>query len=92
LKSIFLATIQFPLYVLAFAGVRRAWRRHAEIRILALIVVYYIMVHAFIVGWARYSVPIVPMLIVLAVGVAQFPRGSNRIIHPVSVSPSEKLS
>ena len=92
LKSIFLATLQFPLYALAFAGMRRGWRKRTEIQVLALIVVYYIVLHALIVGWARYSVPIVPILAVLAVGVAQFPRDSYRPIHLSSVPSSEKLN
>jgi 4-amino-4-deoxy-L-arabinose transferase-like glycosyltransferase len=73
LKSTILAIVQFPLYALAFASVIRAWRKRAEIRMLALLVGYYILAHALIVGWVRYSVPIVPILVVLAVGVAQFP-------------------
>jgi hypothetical protein len=38
----------------------------------ALALVFFFVVHAFVVGWARYSVPVVPAAIVLAFGIFPF--------------------
>jgi hypothetical protein len=70
-KSIFLALVEFPLFGLALWGVQRGGRANPGTLMLAAIIVYFVLAHAFIVGWARYSVPIVPLLCVLGAGVLQ---------------------
>ncbi len=74
-KSIFLAFIQFPVFALACVGSYRLWKRVPRSQVCVLLFVYFFLVHALIVGWARYSVPIVPAALVLAFGV--FPRKSE---------------
>jgi len=65
-KSLFLAVVEIPLMICAFAGARRLWRTVPLARICALLLAYFFVVHMLIVGWARYSVPIVPVALVLA--------------------------
>ena len=65
-KSIFLMLVQFPLVVLVLTAVVRSWKAAPNIRPIVLLVVYFFLCHAFIVGWARYSVPIVPACLLLA--------------------------
>ena len=71
-KSIFLACIQFPLFLCALAGSYRLWRQAPLSRIGTVLLVFFFVVHALVVGWARYSVPVVPAAIVLACGIFPF--------------------
>lgn len=71
-KSIFLACIQFPLFLCALVGAYRLWKRAPLSRIGTVLLIYFFVVHAFVVGWARYSVPIVPLALVLAFGIFPF--------------------
>jgi 4-amino-4-deoxy-L-arabinose transferase-like glycosyltransferase len=68
-KSIFLACIQIPLFLCALGGSYRLWKRGPDAQMCILMLVYFFVVHALIVGWARYSVPIVPAAVILAFGV-----------------------
>ncbi|HTY57246.1 MAG TPA: glycosyltransferase family 39 protein [Bacteroidota bacterium] len=68
-KSIFLACIQIPLFLCALAGSWRLRKSVPEAETAILLFLYFLLVHAFIVGWARYSVPVVPAAIVLAAGI-----------------------
>ncbi len=65
-KSIFLMFIQFPLVILVFISISRLWRTHPVIRPIILLIAYFFLSHALIVGWARYSVPIIPACLLLA--------------------------
>jgi 4-amino-4-deoxy-L-arabinose transferase-like glycosyltransferase len=71
-KSIFLACIQFPLFLCALVGSYRLWKRAPLSEAGTILLVYFFVVHAFVVGWARYSVPVVPLALVLASGVFPF--------------------
>jgi len=66
-KSIFLALVEFPIMACAFAGARRLWRNVPRARICCLLLGYFFAVHMLVVGWARYSVPVVPLALCLAV-------------------------
>ncbi len=66
-KSVFLGILQLPLllagilsFTLMDSKIRRAFLP------LALLFAYYAFVHGFIVGWGRYSMPLIPLLIVLS--------------------------
>jgi len=72
-KSLFLAAVEFPLMICAALGARRLWRRGPRGRIPGLLLGYFVIVHMLIVGWARYSVPVVPVAIVLAVALFSLP-------------------
>ncbi len=76
-KSIFLACIQIPLFVCALAGSYRLWKRVPPSETGILLFLYFLLVHALIVGWARYSVPVVPLAIVLAAGILPVRSGPN---------------
>ena len=60
-KSLFLIVVQFPLVLCAVAGSIRLWRVKALIRPIVALLFYYVLCHSLIVGWARYSVPIIPL-------------------------------
>jgi len=66
-KSVFLIAIEIPLMVLTLGSCRILWYR-TEVRPCVVLVIYFWLVHALIVGWARYSLPILPICIILAVG------------------------
>jgi 4-amino-4-deoxy-L-arabinose transferase-like glycosyltransferase len=67
-KSVFLACVQIPLFLCALAGSCRLWNRVTHAAPCILLFLYFLVVHAFIVGWARYSAPVVPVAVVLAAG------------------------
>jgi 4-amino-4-deoxy-L-arabinose transferase-like glycosyltransferase len=79
-KSIGLAIIELPLLILAVTGGWKHRRHISQSGILVAMATYFIVVHGLIVGWARYSVPIVPLVILLAVGTLQ--RGSSGAANP----------
>jgi hypothetical protein len=79
LKSLVLALMQLPLYALALWGLRRG--ANPGTLMLAAIVLYFVLAHACIVGWARYSVPVVPLVVILAAGVVEPPRESSSRAH-----------
>jgi 4-amino-4-deoxy-L-arabinose transferase-like glycosyltransferase len=67
LKSAVILFLQLPLIFFAVRGMCHA-REHREfVLLLVLAVLYFWGVHAVIVGWMRYSVPAIPILILLAV-------------------------
>lgn len=65
-KSIFLMLIQFPLAVLVLISAFHLWRSNPLTKPIILLIAYFFLSHAFIVGWARYSVPIIPACLLLA--------------------------
>jgi 4-amino-4-deoxy-L-arabinose transferase-like glycosyltransferase len=67
LKSIFLASLQFPLLIVFLIGVRRVWKEKPIIIPLVWMIICFFVVHSFIIGWARYSVPIIPLILSLDV-------------------------
>lgn len=66
-KSIFLACLQFPLLIIFIIGVRRVWRNIPALIPLIYMIMYFFVVHSLIIGWARYSVPIIPLILVVVV-------------------------
>ncbi|HSQ74174.1 MAG TPA: hypothetical protein VLT13_01365, partial [Bacteroidota bacterium] len=66
LKSVVVIVLQIPLLVLGAAGMRRAVRMGPAARSLVMVVVVYWCTHAFVVGWLRYSVPVMPLVVLLA--------------------------
>jgi 4-amino-4-deoxy-L-arabinose transferase-like glycosyltransferase len=76
LKSLFLLFIQIPLLVYAVRGAWSTRGRSSAAGLLILAALYFWGVHAVIVGWLRYSVPALPLLILLAAGA--FPGGMRK--------------
>lgn len=66
LKSGVIILLQVPLLVLGIRGMRRMWHRAPAIPILCVSVLSFWIVHALIVGWLRYSVPVLPLMILCA--------------------------
>jgi 4-amino-4-deoxy-L-arabinose transferase-like glycosyltransferase len=66
-KSVVILLLQVPLIFFAVRGVRNTGKQKEALMLLVLAVLYFWGVHAAIVGWLRYSVPIMPVLILLAV-------------------------
>jgi 4-amino-4-deoxy-L-arabinose transferase-like glycosyltransferase len=79
MKSLLLSLMQLPLYALALWGLRRG--ANPRTLMLAAIILYFVLAHACIVGWARYSVPVVPLVVVLAAGVVWRPRHASASTH-----------
>jgi 4-amino-4-deoxy-L-arabinose transferase-like glycosyltransferase len=67
MKSIFLMLLQIPLLLLTVMASVRFWKTNPMIQPLILLIGYYAILHSMIIGWARYSVPIVPLCIILSV-------------------------
>jgi 4-amino-4-deoxy-L-arabinose transferase-like glycosyltransferase len=65
-KSIFLILIQLPVLILVIVASVRLWRKMPAVQPVVLLLCYFFVCHAFIVGWARYSVPIVPACLLFA--------------------------
>jgi hypothetical protein len=65
-KSAVILLLQVPLIFFAVRGALHAGEHREPVLILVLAVLYFWGVHAVIVGWMRYSVPVVPALILLA--------------------------
>jgi 4-amino-4-deoxy-L-arabinose transferase-like glycosyltransferase len=60
IKSLFLVFIQLPLLVCVFLVSLRIWGKNQAIQPVILLIGYYAAVHSFLLGWARYSAPIIP--------------------------------
>lgn len=66
LKSLLAAALQMPLLLCVVIGSAGLWKRSPLARSPLLLVFYYVLVHALIFGWARFSLPLVPVSLVLA--------------------------
>jgi 4-amino-4-deoxy-L-arabinose transferase-like glycosyltransferase len=66
-KSAAILLLQIPLIFLAVRGVRNMKERGDTLLLLVLAILYFWGVHAVVVGWMRYSVPVLPVLMLLAV-------------------------
>lgn len=66
-KSVVVAILEFPLAVVLLVASTRLKRRHSGQVLLVVTVWYFVVVHTMVAGWARYSEPIVPLCILLAV-------------------------
>lgn len=82
LKSLVLLALQLPLLICAVRGVWNARGRGSALLLVVLAVLYFWGVHAAIVGWLRYAVPVIPLLILLAAaGIARPDPDSGRADH-----------
>jgi 4-amino-4-deoxy-L-arabinose transferase-like glycosyltransferase len=59
-KSLFLICITVPLVLCVSILSVRLWSKMYMIRPVILLIIYYITCHSLVVGWARYSAPIIP--------------------------------
>jgi len=66
LKSSVNILLQLPLLLLAAAGLRGMMRKGSPGWIVVASIAAFWIAHALIVGWLRYSVPALPMMILLA--------------------------
>jgi hypothetical protein len=69
-KSTVLAVLQLPLLIGLMAASCR-FRKRTAARPLIALVWYFWIVHMFLVGWARYSAPIIPLCAILSAGLFQ---------------------
>ena len=65
-KSIFLLVIQLPLLVFVCLFLKWNLRHFPDANSSILLLGYYFLAHVLIIGWARYSMPIISLCIVLA--------------------------
>ncbi len=66
LKSGVVIVMQCPLLILALWGMRMTRSRGFSTHVLLVTLIAYWIVHAMIVGWLRYSVPALPLMILFA--------------------------
>lgn len=66
LKSFAFGVLQCLLIGLAIVAYVRVGRRTLLLAPAVLLAVYYILMHVLIVGWARYSMPVIPFLLLIA--------------------------
>jgi 4-amino-4-deoxy-L-arabinose transferase-like glycosyltransferase len=66
LKSLFLLALQLPLLLCAARGAWNVRGQRSAVLLVVLAVLYFWGVHAVVVGWLRYAVPVMPLLILLA--------------------------
>jgi hypothetical protein len=64
-SSVF-ALIALPFLLLVVVGVRCAWQQSDDISLLLLFAACYVLPHLLIMSLARYSIPVLPVLSVLA--------------------------
>ncbi len=69
LKSVLYGTLQWLLLLAAFAAYMRYGKTNALLTPIVALALYYVVLHASIVGWARYSMPMIPLLMLIAMPV-----------------------
>jgi len=67
LKSMAAGVIQLPLLIFVLLHVRRLWKAGGASRLLIVVAGYCWTAYACMFGWVRFSTPVVPVLILLAV-------------------------
>lgn len=67
IKSIFFLLLQIPLLVILIFSLKRLIYDFDFGWIIIFTIIYYSLLHAFIIGWGRYSVPLIPILVIVAV-------------------------
>ncbi|MBI5471423.1 MAG: glycosyltransferase family 39 protein [Ignavibacteriae bacterium] len=66
-KSIFFGILQFALLIAGVVSyIRLDGKERRRVIPISALVLYYIAVNVFIVGWARYSMPLIPLLLIVA--------------------------
>lgn len=80
-----LFVLQGALLILAGWGLALAWRARITVAPLLLVIGYFIALHTLVVSTVRYSVPLVPLLALLAALPIQWTL--NRVLHPASRPP-----
>ncbi|HXF99573.1 MAG TPA: glycosyltransferase family 39 protein [Bacteroidota bacterium] len=83
LKSLVFGLLQWTLLLAGLVAYLRYGRHNANLLPVVAMTAYYIAVHASIVGWARYSMAIIPLLLLLAVGL--FEHNNGKSIRPRGV-------
>jgi 4-amino-4-deoxy-L-arabinose transferase-like glycosyltransferase len=66
-KSILLVCLQFPLLILFLLNLKGVWKEKSSLILITGLILYYFAVHSVIIGWARYSVPIIPLLLIVVI-------------------------
>lgn len=72
IKSIFFFLLQIPLVIIFIVSLKSLVKNYDCSWIIILSVGYYCIVHAIIIGWGRYSVPLIPILVCGAVAGFRF--------------------
>ena len=87
--------VQLPYMILAFVGAALCWRdrKFTTVGPIVLLILYVMAVHAPILAQARYSVPLIPLLSILA-SFAFVARGKafNSVSVPVALDPGDRLN
>lgn len=78
LKSLFLMILEFPLLIYTVIASVRLWKESGLARPMILLVIYYVVIHSLIIGWARYSVPIVPLCLILTASLLEARRAGHQ--------------
>jgi 4-amino-4-deoxy-L-arabinose transferase-like glycosyltransferase len=65
MKSLFLFLLQIPLAIAFFMSLKRWASLDLGGMGLVVLILYFVVLHGLVVGWARYSAPIVPLLLAL---------------------------
>jgi 4-amino-4-deoxy-L-arabinose transferase-like glycosyltransferase len=66
-KSIILAMVQLPFLLIFLYSFKKLLNRYTLMKPILWLIVYYTILHSLIIGWARYSVPIIPLIILSVV-------------------------
>ncbi len=83
MKSVFFIIMQLPLLLIIIIGVRKLIQRFEFGWMLLSIIGYYSLVHALIIGWGRYSVPLIPLMIVIVVIILSKEQKQTRIYSDI---------
>lgn len=67
LKSLFFLLFQMPLFLIFIMSINKLINSYKFSWIIIITILYYSILHAFIIGWGRYSVPLIPILMVVVV-------------------------
>lgn len=79
LKSASVGALQWGLIILACVSYVRYSKNHHLLQPIVAFMVTYVVVHSLIVGWARYSMPIIPLLLLIAAPlIADITRGGKQ--------------
>lgn len=67
IKSVVAGCLQLPLFFLTILHARRLWASQLVNRVALIALFYMWVVHALVVGWVRYSAPVIPLLVLVAI-------------------------
>lgn len=78
-KSLFLFVLQAPLAIAFFMSLRKWRNMPAKAKGIAALILYFVLLHALVVGWARYSAPMVPIAVALTAAAYASAPGMKRV-------------